>query len=140
MTVTMPERSPPALLPFPGRVLMVNKFHYRRGGAEHYLFDVADVLRREGVEVVHFAMADERNLPVATDRFFASHVDFEQPTGSLERARVAARALYSLESRRRIERLLAAEAVDVAHVHNIYHQLSPSVLAPLRKRGIPVVM
>jgi glycosyltransferase involved in cell wall biosynthesis len=30
--------------------------------------------------------------------------------------------------------------VDLAHVHNVYHQLSPSVFGPLRRRGIPVVM
>jgi glycosyltransferase involved in cell wall biosynthesis len=37
-------------------------------------------------------------------------------------------------------RLLADRTPDLAHVHNIYHQLSPSLLAPLRRRGVPVVM
>ena len=31
-------------------------------------------------------------------------------------------------------------AIDVAHLHNVYHQLSPSILAPLHRAGIPVVM
>jgi glycosyltransferase involved in cell wall biosynthesis len=29
---------------------------------------------------------------------------------------------------------------DLVHVHNLYHQLSPSVLAPLRRRRIPTLM
>ena len=53
---------------------------------------------------------------------------------------VAGRMVYSLEARRKMGVLLAHRPVDLAHVHNIYHQLSPSLLAPLHKRGIPVVM
>jgi glycosyltransferase involved in cell wall biosynthesis len=29
---------------------------------------------------------------------------------------------------------------DITHLHNVYHQLSPSVLAPLRRRRVPAVM
>jgi len=29
---------------------------------------------------------------------------------------------------------------DVVHLHNIYHQLSPSILRPLARRGVPAVM
>ena len=29
---------------------------------------------------------------------------------------------------------------DVAHLHNVYHQLSPSILAPLHAAGVPVVL
>ena len=29
---------------------------------------------------------------------------------------------------------------DVVHLHNVYHQLSPSILGPLARRGVPAVM
>jgi glycosyltransferase involved in cell wall biosynthesis len=123
------------------RVLMVNKFHYPRGGAEHYMFRLAGMLEEHGVESVYFAMHHPRNLPASTDRFFVSEVDFEHPPdGVTGRAAVAGRAVYSLEARRKMSALLAAEPVDLAHIHNIYHQLSPSLLAPLRRHGLPVVM
>ncbi|HEY0388971.1 MAG TPA: glycosyltransferase [Gaiellales bacterium] len=125
----------------PGRVLMVNKFHYPRGGAEHYMFRLAGLLEDGGAGVDYFAMHDARNLPCETDRYFVSEVSFEQPpTGLAGRAGMAGRMVYSLEARRKMARLLGDRRVDLAHVHNIYHQLSPSLLAPLHRRGIPVVM
>ena len=123
------------------RVLMVNKFHYPRGGAEHYMFRLAGLLEGRGAHVDYFAMQDARNLPCDTDRYFVSQVDFEHPPeGVRGRARVAGRMVYSLEAKRKMGGLLAHHPVDLAHVHNIYHQLSPSLLAPLHERGIPVVM
>jgi glycosyltransferase involved in cell wall biosynthesis len=123
----------------PTRVLVVNKYHYPRGGAEHYALDLARLLHDHGVETVQLAMQDARNLPSATERFFPPHVDFEDPHG-WERARVAGRMLYSGAARRGTTRLLDEVDVDLAHVHNVYHQLSPSVFGPLRRRRIPVVM
>jgi glycosyltransferase involved in cell wall biosynthesis len=123
------------------RVLMVNKFHYPRGGAEHYMFRLAGLLEGRGAHVDYFAMHDSRNLPCDTERYFVSEVDLEHPPkGVGGRARVAGRMLYSLEAKRKMGGLLAHRPVDLAHVHNIYHQLSPSLLAPLHERGIPVVM
>jgi glycosyltransferase involved in cell wall biosynthesis len=136
-----PETAFPAAAPAPRRVLMVNKFYYPRGGAEHYMLRLAELLAAHGVESLPFAMHHPRNLPAPTERFFVSEVDFEHPpAGMAGRAGVAGRAVYSFEARRQMTRLLEAEHVDLAHVHNIYHQLSPSLLAPLRRRGIPVVM
>ena len=125
----------------PARVLMVNKFHYPRGGAEHYMFRLAGLLEQRGTDVDYFAMHDARNLPCPTDRYFVSEVSFEQPPEGLAgRAGMAGRMVYSLEARRKMARLLADRPAGLAHVHNIYHQLSPSLLAPLRRRGVPVVM
>jgi glycosyltransferase involved in cell wall biosynthesis len=125
----------------PARVLMVNKFHYPRGGAEHYMFRLAGLLEQRGTEVDYFAMRDARNLPCPTDRYFVSEVSFEQPPQGLSgRIGMAARMVYSREARSKMGRLLADRTPDLAHVHNIYHQLSPSLLAPLRRRGVPVVM
>ena len=125
---------------FPQRVLMVNKFCFGRGGAEHYMFRLADLLEARGVESLYFASRHPSNRPCAQERFFVSESDFEHPGPGLARARLAGRAVYSLEARRRISSLLEAEPVDLAHLHNIYHHLSPSILEPLHRRGIPVVM
>jgi glycosyltransferase involved in cell wall biosynthesis len=48
--------------------------------------------------------------------------------------------LYSFEARALMERAIREQRPDVALLHNIYHQLSPSVLAPLRRHGVPAIM
>lgn len=63
------------------------------------------------------------------------------PAGLAGRVATAAGVLaHRPSSRRGLERLLEDFRPDVAHLHNIYHQLSPSVLRPLKRRGIPTVM
>jgi len=127
--------------PGPGRVLMINKFLYGRGGAEVYMYRLAEALEERGTEIRYFGMRHPRNLPSETERFYVSQVDFENPVTLRDRVRAAGRAIYSLEARSRLADLLDAESpFDVAHLHNTYHQLSPSFLASLRAAGVPVVM
>ena len=43
-------------------------------------------------------------------------------------------------AKERVSRLIAETKPDIAHLHNIYHQLSPSILEPLINAGIPTLM
>ncbi|HEX5419014.1 MAG TPA: hypothetical protein VFY39_03375, partial [Gammaproteobacteria bacterium] len=45
------------------KVLLANKFFYRKGGSEAVMFMERDFLRDAGVEIVDFSMRDPRNLP-----------------------------------------------------------------------------
>src|SRR5690349_8304791 len=124
------------------RVLHVNKFLYRRGGAEGYLFDVARLQERAGDVVEYFGMTHADNEPGLTyAEHFPSRVDLEPPPPDLRgRAAAAARMVWSASARRGLRRVLDDFRPDVVHMHNVYHQLSPSVVAACRDAGIPVVM
>ena len=43
------------------KVLLVNKFHYMKGGAESYYFTLADIFKKQGHEVIFFSMKHEKN-------------------------------------------------------------------------------
>src|SRR5437763_11163179 len=121
------------------KILHVNKFLYRRGGAEAYLFDLAEMQRRQGHVGRFFAMAHPENERSELESLFPSHVEFAPPPASaLGKIKAVGRMLYSPSARQGMEAALASVQPDVVHLHNIYHQLSPSVLRPLQ--GIPAVM
>jgi glycosyltransferase involved in cell wall biosynthesis len=123
------------------RVLHVNKFLYRRGGAESYMLDVAALQRQRGDEVAFFGMAHPDNDPQRYADRFPSHVEFEPAPASLAgKAQAAARMLWSTSAARGIDAVLADFNPDVVHLHNIYHHLSPSVLRPIARRRVPAVM
>jgi glycosyltransferase involved in cell wall biosynthesis len=123
------------------RILHVNKFLYRKGGAESYMLDLAALQARAGHEVEFFAMAHPENLPARFGERFPSHIELEPPPPSLAgKLRGAGRVLWSTAARRGMTEVVEAFAPDVVHLHNIYHQLSPSILDPLRRLGIPAVM
>ncbi len=120
------------------RILLINKFHYMSGGAERYVFDWADLLRRKGHEVVHFAMQHPRNRPSTTARYFVPQVSFGSGSRR-ERITAAFRSIYSFESRRRLSRLLRKMKPDIAHVHSYCYQLTPSIFTALLGAGVPAV-
>ena len=123
------------------RILQVNKFLYRRGGAEGYLLDLAEQQRAAGHEVEYFGMAHPDNLPMRYAAHFPTHVEFEPPpTDPRGRAELVGRMLWSRQAYRGIGAVIADFAPDVVHMHNIYHQLSPSMIRASVKAGVPVVM
>lgn len=123
------------------RILHVNKFLYRRGGAEAYMEDLADLQVAEGHTVAFFGMQHPSNTHLEYARHFPSHIEMEPPPTSLEgRIRGAARMVYSTSASKGMDAVMAAFKPDVVHLHNIYHQLSPSVLRPVARRHVPAVM
>jgi glycosyltransferase involved in cell wall biosynthesis len=123
------------------RILHVNKFLYRRGGAEAYMLDLAELQATQGHEVAFFGMRHPQNPSLPFEDAYPSYVELEPPPARVAgRLTAAARMMYSPSSRRGIKAVARAFRPDVAHLHNIYHQLSPSVLAPLRELAIPIVM
>ena len=57
-----------------------------------------------------------------------------------QRLRDGAAMLYSFEARRKFATLLQRSQAQVVHIHNIYHQLTPSILDAAAAAGVPVVM
>ncbi len=121
------------------RILFCNKYNYPFSGTEVYLFELMERMRAQGHEVALFAMADPRGKPTPYDRYFVPHVDFKENCGWRQEVSRAWHAIYSREARRRMRGMIEAFRPDVAHVRNIYHHLSPSILWELKAHNIPVV-
>ena len=122
------------------RLLSVNNYHYRRGGAEVVFLEQNRLLAEIGWDVVPFAMRHPDNLPSPWSDHFVEEIEFGRDYGPLRTLRSAANIVYSRQARARLRALIAAAPPDVAHVHNIYHHLSPSFLPVLKTAGVPIVM
>lgn len=123
------------------RILHVNKFLHRRGGAEGYMLDVAERQRGLGHQVRVWGMDHPDNDADHVLGPLPSHVEFEPaPDGVADGLRLAGRMIWSREAKAALGAALDTWRPDVIHCHNIYHQLSPSVLAAAQHRGIPVVL
>lgn len=123
------------------RILFVNKFLYRRGGSETYLFDVAGALRDMGHEVGFFSMQDGRNVPCEQSEYFVSNSDYSGKASLLQQAREAATLVYSPEAKQRFDALLRDFRPDVIHLNLVHRQITFSILdAPyLKERPVPVI-
>lgn len=121
------------------RILLVNKFQYLKGGAEKHVFELRQLLQDHGHTVIDFGMADPQNPPSPYAEYFVSRTDFSRVRFDWQGVRTATRTIWSVEAARKIDRIIRATKPDIAHVHNIYHQLSPSILPVLKRHQIPVV-
>lgn len=123
------------------KILEVNKYYYLRRGAERHFLDLIDVLKKSGHTVAVFAMDDTRNVSRDFEKYFVSYVGYNNNDSTiLERLKGIGRLFWSFEARKKMTALLTEFEPDVVHLHNIYHQLSPSILGPIKSLGIPIFM
>ena len=122
------------------RLLAINNYFYRRGGAESVFLDHIELFAAAGWEVVPFAMRHPANLPSAWSEYFVSEIEYGGAGGPFTKAKQAAKVIYSLEARRHIRALIRRAPPTIAHAHNVYHHISPSIFGALKAEGVPLVM
>lgn len=121
------------------KILHVNKFFDLQGGAEVYMHELSRRQRAAGHEVHAFSTLSSRNLPSDDAEYFVTRYNLDRREGPFTDLKKAVNFLWNVEAKRGIERMLDDLKPDVVHLHNLYHHLSSSVLAPIRARGLPCV-
>lgn len=123
------------------RILLVNKYFYRKGGAETYFFALAEGLQALGHEVAFFSMQHPNNEANYWSKYFVSEKDYVGKISAFRQIEEATTLIYSFEARRKFEALLEEFKPDVIHLNNVHRQLTLSILdAPyLKRHHVPVV-
>lgn len=123
------------------RILQIHKYFSKEkgGGSVTAFFEAIQLLKKRGHEVIIFSMEDETNESSETSEFFAQHFDINETSGFWEKLKLLPKIIYNREAQRKLEMLLEKEKPDVAHLHNIYHYLTPAIIHTLKKHKIPVV-
>lgn len=124
----------------PKRLLSLNNYHYRRGGADMVFLEHDALFRDLGWETAVFAMRHPNNIPTPWEQYFADELELGGNYSFPKKLSMAGKVIYSREARKKLSALLAKFRPDIAHAHNIYHHLSPSILSLLHESGIPTVM
>lgn len=122
------------------KVLLINKFHYLKGGSETYYFGQIEALKALGHEVVCFAMKDKENLPCDQAEFFVTNVDYNNNGGFRSKLSAVKSFFYSKEAAEKMEKLIEKEHPDIAHIGLLHRQITFSVVEILKKHKIPIVM
>jgi len=120
------------------KVLNINKFYYIKGGSDSYYFGLKELFEKNGIRVIPFSMKDSKNFSTEYDEYFVDNIDYFRDD-FFKKVSLAFKILYSFEAKRKISKLLDAEKPDIAHLHIFQHQLSPSILPQIKRRGIPIV-
>ncbi|MFA6550974.1 MAG: glycosyltransferase [Patescibacteria group bacterium] len=122
------------------KILQINKFFYLKGGAERCFFDTVEILEQHGHEVAVFSMVDKKNYPSRWQKYFVGNINYHTPAAWARKLSLALKFIRNREAAKKLQKLIDDFKPEIAHLHNIYHQLSPSIIKVLAKNKIPMVM
>jgi len=124
------------------RLLSINNYHYRRGGADVVYLEHAALMEELGWENAFFSMHHPNNIASQWDNYFVNEIEFghRHTYSTSQMVSMAAKIIYSLEAKKKITRLINDFRPDIVHMHSIYHHISPSILPVLSEAGVPIVM
>lgn len=116
------------------RILLVNKFHYLKGGSEKYYFEVAKLLKQHGHDIAFFSMEDEENVKTDCKEYFVEKIDLNS-NNKLK----ALDVIYSKNNRKLMKQALEEFNPDIVHINNFQRQLSSSIIDAIKEKKIPIV-
>lgn len=122
------------------KVLLVNKFFFMKGGAETVYFQERDMLLSEGIDIIEFSMKHEKNLVSKYADFFVDNVDYYQEQTIKNKINTAVNFIHNSQACEKFKALLEQEQPDLVHFHNIYHQLTPSIIKVAKQFGCKTVL
>ncbi len=115
-------------------VLNAGQNYHIVGGSDRMQLVLEKVLSEHGHTTIPFTAASPKNESTEWSKYFPPRVNFDKPG-----IKDITNFVYSQPAAKAITRLLEDTTVDIAHLHIYYGQLTSSILAPLKRAGIPIV-
>lgn len=120
------------------KILLVNNYHYVKGGAERYYFDLSQLLESKGHQIAYFSTLSNKNIDTKWKKYFLQNTHLQKKSIKNNLYKLC-QSLYSLNAMYKISKLLDDFKPDIVHLNNIYYHISPSILREIKKRNIPIV-
>ena len=122
------------------KILFINKFFHPNGGSETVFFQERNFFIKKGYKVIDFSMASKKNIPSPFSDYFVPHINYRDTGGITHKILQAVSFVHSSTAVKRIDQLLGGKKPDIAHLHNIYHQMTPSIIPILKKHGLKIIL
>ena len=119
------------------RVLLIDVYNYNKGGAETVCFNTGKLLEQMGHEVIYFTLKWDKNLPSPFEKYFPESKETRK--GLFKHFHNLINYFYYQDAARKIEQLIIDYKPDIAHIHLMWGQISPSIFPVLKKHNIPIV-
>jgi len=121
------------------KILIANKYFYRKGGSEQSMFKIASLFESKGHKVAFFSMHHPENIKSANNNnCFISNIDYNAKSPFYRQIQSAINIIYNREANLLFGKQIDEFKPDIIQSHNIYHQISPSIYRVAKKHQIPV--
>lgn len=120
------------------KILLINNFHYRFGGASAAYLNTAQLLKNAGHEVVFFSILDPNNIESQSSEYFLDR-KIEVNSNGLKNMFNLFSYFYNTQAAKNIKSLIKQKKPDIAHIHLFYGGITSSILPVLRKYKVPII-
>ena len=109
------------------KILQINKYYYRKGGAETVFFNTISLLEKHGHTVIPFSLKNKKNEPSPYEDYFVDYPELSE-SSLPQKIKYLPSFIYNRGAARKLETLLQKEKPDVAHIHLMFNSMSVSIL------------
>jgi len=129
------------------KIIIINYRYFISGGPERYLFNIKNILEKNGHEVIPFSIKNKRNTPSQYDNYFLNPVGNDdevyfkeyKKTNVKTVAKSFSRMFYSFEAKKKLELLIKDVNPDLIYVLHYQNKISASIFDAAQKNRIPVI-
>ena len=129
------------------KIIIVNYRYFISGGPERYLFNVIDLLEKNGHEVIPFSIKSKHNKPSEYENYFLDPVGEEdavyfseyKKTNIRTIVRSFSRMFYSFEAKKKLGNLIRKVSPDLIYVLHYQNKISVSIFDAAVKNKVPVI-
>jgi len=129
------------------KIIIVNYRYFVSGGPERYMFNVKEILEKNGHIVIPFSIKNKNNFSSEYEQYFlkpvgeADEVYFSEYSkfNIITSVRGFLRMFYSFEAKRKLGRLIKTVKPDLIYVLHYQNKISSSIFDAAKKNKVPVV-
>ena len=129
------------------KIIIVNYRYFISGGPERYLFNVKELLEKNGHTVIPFSVKSQHNQPSEYEDYFlepigeGKEVYFSEykKTDFRTIMKSFSRMFYSFEAKKKLNKLIKATRPDLIYVLHYQNKISASIFDAAVNNKIPVV-
>ncbi|MDO9570886.1 MAG: glycosyltransferase [Hydrogenophaga sp.] len=125
------------------KILNIHKWDSGSGGAGRYYLNHEKIMSSQGHLIIPWSAeySGNRGNSISQSYFAPPSPDFQElsKTGAINKISIASSVVWNTGAARKLNSAINHFKPDIIHAHNIYHQLSASVLEAATNSGIPVV-
>jgi glycosyltransferase involved in cell wall biosynthesis len=129
------------------KILIIHYKYSITGGPERYMFNITNLLEKDGHEVIHFSINWNDNIETKQKSFWPKikhtqgefHLNRIQNLSFLKKISILINSIYNRKIYKALDNFIKKEKPDIAYLLLFLGKLSPSVIKACNNNKLPVV-
>lgn len=124
------------------KILLVNWSWYPSGGDWTYIANIKKLYEANGFETIPFSTYNKKNEYSIHSKNFVHAYDFKVLNKNKTLAngiRAIKTSIISKNALKKLDQILEAHDIKIAHLHNIHHYLTPAIIEKFHSKGIKII-